>query len=371
MDLGYLSPSSLWSTPDGLAMDARAWESVEEMARSHEGRFIVASPGFTRAPATPVGCVALDIVSPAFDVVAVEPTAEGVDSLDLDAILALHSRSTAGLARARTPVVLTSEVTYGIRLGIHRASLSGLPLARAAAGLLRQEAGLLRQVLWAASLQANGPAAARAYGRLTEDALAFHDSRIRHAEVEAAATTPGWEGGPLRIGFSGRLDPIKGPGFAIALAKRAKEDGLPVELHVFGAGPLEAELRSSAGSNVVSRGFADFHEQWVPAVREEVDVMVLPHVQGDPSCTYFEALGCGTPILAFANQTSTYIAEERGAGWVVPQRDVEAMLQVLREILRDPRKLHDARAAGIALMRTHHFEATTRSRLRHLAQHAA
>ena len=74
---------------------------------------------------------------------------------------------------------------------------------------------------------------------MKRDTLNFHDSRIRQADVLAASSNSAWAGvGHLRLGFSGRLIKIKGPQFAIHVASEAHRRGLPVNLHIFGTGPL-------------------------------------------------------------------------------------------------------------------------------------
>lgn len=42
--------------------------------------------------------------------------------------------------------------------------------------------------------------------------------------------------------------------------------------------------------------------------------------------TYFESLGQGVPVLAFENETSTFL-EEEAVGWTVPRGNVSAMAE--------------------------------------------
>ena len=94
--------------------------------------------------------------------------------------------------------------------------------------------------------------------------------------------------------------------------------------------------------------------------------MVMPHVQGDPSCTYFESLGSGAPILGFDNETLTPLVEEHDIGWSVKKRDVDALLTELRRIIGDPEMLADTRERGLNLVADNSFEVTTQRRMDHI-----
>ncbi|BAV87395.1 hypothetical protein RA11412_1096 [Rothia aeria] len=48
--------------------------------------------------------------------------------------------------------------------------------------------------------------------------------------------------------------------------------------------------------NLLNLGFIKFDPEWKKYVRDYVDIMLLPHRQGDPSCTYFESLGMGSRL---------------------------------------------------------------------------
>lgn len=374
LQLGHLAVGPIPRDGEMLFLEERALLAMEAMAAAWPGRLRVLSPGFLDvAGEPPAGLVPVRQGRLSFDVAEVDQTPEALDAQGLDLLTGLLAPHTGLLTAARTPAILTAEVTYAIRLGILRASqqggLSRIGLARSAVGLRRRERRVRAQARAALSLQCNGPAALAAYGPLTEAPLGFMDHRITGEDVACSRQSPPWDGeGPLRLGFSGRLVPIKGPEFAVEAAYRARAAGLPVELSIFGAGAMEQRLRAEAAPWMRFRGFRDFRGQWLDEVREEVDLMVAPHVQGDPSCTYFEALGAGAPLLSFANQTSTPLVRDHGVGWTVPRGDVDALVHQIRGLFEEPQRLIQARTAGLDLLAAHDFETTVARKADHLLE---
>ena len=58
------------------------------------------------------------------------------------------------------------------------------------------------------------------------------------------------------------------------------------------AGPGE---RQSLQDLVTLRGVVDFATGWIPLLKQQADLFVCPHPQGDPSSTYPEVMSCGVP----------------------------------------------------------------------------
>ncbi|WP_277245592.1 glycosyltransferase [Micrococcus terreus] len=365
--MGHVLPAPIVRHGEEYAIEDRALSGLIAAAEVWDGSIVVVAPEGETSAAVSVDSTLVSASQLPFEIVMTPLTVEAVEDLNLDVVTALHSPKMDFVRHLRTPVVLTSEQTMSIRHGINRSHLRGISLMRASLGLIRMEKrlrGLLRHAL---SAQFNGPASMKSYGGLVNEPLVFQDHRVLSRDISAARSVSPWDGSrPLRLGFSGRLISIKGPEFAVELAKRAAEAGLPVELYVFGAGALENRLRAEAGDNVYFEGFKNFRTEWLPAVQEGIDVMVMPHVQGDPSCTYFESLGSGAPILGFDNETLTPLVEEHDIGWTVKKRDVDALLTELRRIIGDPEMLADTRERGLNLVADNSFEVTTQRRMDHI-----
>ena len=62
------------------------------------------------------------------------------------------------------------------------------------------------------------------------------------------------------------------------------------------------ERAGGLSDRVRLHGPVPFETRLVPLSRQTADVFVSCHVQSDPSCTYLEAMGCGLPVVGFANR---------------------------------------------------------------------
>lgn len=215
----------------------------------------------------------------------------------------------------------------------------------------------------ARGLQCNGYPAARALADASRNNLTFLDSRLYLADVECTSANP-VSSRPVRLAFSGKLHPNKGPEYAIAVAEGVRDLG--VQLDVFGEGPLRRDLERSAGSNVHFKGEVDYSTEWLPYVRDHIDLMVLPHTQSDPSCTYLEAAGSGAPVLGFDNAALSSLVDRFAIGWTETLRDTGALVAQARQLVQNPSEVARARGAGLALMRRHHADAEFDRRVAHL-----
>ena len=235
---------------------------------------------------------------------------------------------------------------------------------RMMAGAVRQELAQRRMVRGAAALACNGWNAWRWYGPLGRRAhqhepLLVFDSRIPGARVAQAQRRVGansLKAGPLKLGFSGRLHPAKGAQYAVAASRELDVRGVEHRLVMFGTGPLEEELRRVAGPSVHFAGQVDFDPEWMDRVPQEVDVMLLPHTQGDPSGTYIESAGLGVPIIGFANAALTGFEREGGFAWAASRRTGAALADVVERIANDRSEIHRAAVKGVQFAKVHGFE---------------
>jgi glycosyltransferase involved in cell wall biosynthesis len=175
----------------------------------------------------------------------------------------------------------------------------------------------------------------------------------------------------VHLGFSGRLVRAKGPGYAVDVARALSRDGAKVRLTVMGGGELEPELRRMGSGTVRFAGGLRFADEWTRYVREDIDLMVLPHLLGDPSGTYLESAGCGVPVLGFDNIALSSLVGRHGIGWTVPIQDTAALIDMARRIVADGTGWQRARSHGLAFMADHHVDAEFRRRVEHLRALAA
>lgn len=327
----------------GGGLDGRALAGVLEAARHWPGRITVV----TDRDETP---------HDEFDVLQTADPAAALRRHRFDIVGALLRPELAYLTD-HAPTLYTAEVDRRIRTELlSLAARTTVDRLRIAAGQVRLDRTYRAMARRAAGLHCNGRRAWKSYGHLNPRSLFVVDHRILAADLDAARERPTWDGTrPLRVAFSGRVTKIKGPDLVVEVARRLPD----LEFVVLGDGDLRASLEASAPSNVTFPGFVPFDE-WKSLVRERVDVALLPHPQGDPSCTYFEFLGSGVPVVGLRNSTWSELAAD-GLGWA--EADVTGLVARLRRLR--PVDLDAARTRGIDAIKP--YEETVATRMQHMA----
>lgn len=276
--------------------------------------------------------------------------------------------------RFGVPVCYVIEYVLWTRISILLlSSASLLKKAKSLVWTIQKEAERRRAFSKATSIQSNGLPAARAYKKYAQDTLTFFDTRLASTmmatrEDIARKVDRILGGAPLRLVYTGRLEKMKGADQLVEIARRLN---FPFSLDIFGAGDLASEIRQdvekySLSDRVRVHDPIDFESQLVPRLRNEADLFLCCHVQSDPSCTYLETLGCGVPILGYANEAWSGINTASDVGWTVPIRRPDLManrishLQIARTELADKmRRAHD-------FGKEHSFEKEFGKRVQHL-----
>jgi colanic acid/amylovoran biosynthesis glycosyltransferase len=265
--------------------------------------------------------------------------------------------------------VLTIEFTpEDLSTTERRGSPGFMSRARVELGSLRRRRTFEAWVRRARGVQCNGYPAYDRFRRLSPSAVLFFDTRLtidhvhRAREKGRAAPRP-----PFRLCFSGRLIDAKGPQHAVAAVERLHAEGFECTLDVIGVGPLEQELRRTASPHIRFREGMDFASGWTAYVRDEVDLMVLPHTQGDPSGTYLEAAGCGVPVVGFDNVALDSLVRRHDIGVTVPLADDVALARAVSDVLTDRARWAELRSNGLSFMSQHGFEQESDRRVEQLA----
>ncbi|WP_298745180.1 glycosyltransferase [uncultured Microbacterium sp.] len=338
MRLVYVSPGPI---------EAKAAEGLAEFATTWPGEVIalVAQEPTASVPVAPSVRVMAQTWS--------DPTV--VRALDPDVLLALHRPEFASLS-ALAPTVFTAEFSRQIRVEQQSVGARGaLDRARISMGQRRRDRTYRAMAHTSAGLQCNGHAAWDSYAAKSPDPLFFRDHRIRRADLTAAAARSTWHGDRApRVAFSGRMTAVKGPGTVLEVARLLPE----IEFVMVGDGDLRADLQRDAPVNVRFEGFLDF-STWKAFFREQVDLALLPYPQGDPAGTYYEALGCGVPVLGVFNATWPRLAAE-GLGFV--ERDAATLARRIRSL--QPHDLDVVRTHALASFEP--FEDVAARRVAHL-----
>lgn len=140
-----------------------------------------------------------------------------------------------------------------------------------------------------------------------------------------------------KIGAVGRLDPIKRYDRMIEAFAEAHKGRDGWELHLFGEGPLEGELRMRAedlgvADQVVFRGTA---QDMAAAYRELSVVAISSEREGRPMALA-EAAACGVPCVSFdVSGGVRELVADGVSGTLVPPADVPALAAALGELMDD------------------------------------
>lgn len=228
-----------------------------------------------------------------------------------------------------------------------------------------------------AAVHCNGTPTFDAYKPINERTLLYFDSRV---QADMLPESPRLEGRslpwsiqePIRLAFSGRLTAMKGADHLVLVAIALRELGVPFLLDIYGDGPLVPAMKAAIEKHQLNavvhlRGVLDFASELMPVVRQQVDLFVCCHRQGDPSCTYLETWACGVPIVGYANEAFEGLIQRCPAGVSVPMNDVAAMANAIAGLSLDPQQLGAMARRGLDFAREHTFEQEFLKRITHMA----
>ena len=255
-----------------------------------------------------------------FDVSIVDDVEAAVRQIAPALVLAPLELDNAPLLSLESRCVLVCDYPLRVRWDNVRLdpTLGVVERLRTAAGLTRRAVVLRRMIGSADGLQCNGHDTYSTYARYSRSPLLYLDTRVTSDDV-ATARALAVPGAPdLRLAFSGRWIEQKGVLDAWAVTERLYDEGVRVHLTLLGGGPLESRLRERKHPAITVLGRLDFSTEWVPFVRDQVDVMLLPHPQGDSASTFLESMSCGTPVAGYANRYWRSLHAESGGGWTTP-----------------------------------------------------
>lgn len=227
-----------------------------------------------------------------------------------------------------------------------------------------------------AGIQCNGIPAYNSYKNLNPNTMLFFDNRINRSDLISKVqlelrTERLLSGVPLRLVFTGRLMRIKGVDYLPKIAAELRRLGVQFEMSICGGGDCEHHLAQSIHDGDLTgrvhlMGVLKYREELLPMVRDNVDLFVCPHVQGDPSCTYLETMACGVPIVGYANEAWEAMAPLSRAGWVTPLKSPKLLAAKIAELDKDRQALAKAAKAARSFAEQHLFERTMAKRVDHM-----
>ncbi|WP_193746499.1 glycosyltransferase [Ruegeria sp. ANG-R] len=295
------------------------------------------------------------------------------------ALLSPDETDTVALCRQiGLPVVFVSEYSPRTELQIINVTTPN-PLRRLRRRLYVMGAERKRRRLardYAAGLQCNGTPTYEIYAPIAPDAFLYFDNRVRAKDViddqmlEAKCTQMN-KGAPLRLVFGGRLSAMKGVLELPQVAQALDRLKVPYQMDIYGSGDQEEVLRHciaerALSDRVVVHPPVDFSSEWIPFLKQNADLFVCCHPQGDPSSTYTEVMSCGVPIVGYANEAFAGVVSESGAGWCVPLGDAAGLAAQIEKLHNDRAALREMAYRGRNFGASHCFEPTFHKRATHL-----
>jgi glycosyltransferase involved in cell wall biosynthesis len=110
----------------------------------------------------------------------------------------------------------------------------------------------------------------------------------------------------------------------------------------------------------------DFHRELLPELKQNADLFLCCHRQGDPSCTYLETLGCGVPVVGYDNEALSGILSLAEVGGRSDLDRPDRLAEIVAGLARDRERLAWLSRRALAFARGHSFEETVERRIHHL-----
>ena len=134
------------------------------------------------------------------------------------------------------------------------------------------------------------------------------------------------------VGFLGRLEPCKNPGFLLELAAQAIRSVRPQFL-VMGSGPLEQSLASEIAHRGLKSRFHLHHSSGqVVAFYAAIDVLVIPSLTEGHPFTLLEAMSSGLPVIAFAVGGIQETIDQGTDGFLASPGDIVTVLAAIERL---------------------------------------
>lgn len=348
-----------------VRMSAKTLSGLEYFARYWPGDVVHVTGATPIGSQQVLGTRTVRIDQLGHETVFADDRLETIHRLRPDVVLTTLAMSELPLLEGlKVPVVAITETDLRTRFEWARAERGGrMPSPRHAVFLLRLERRYRRALRLAAGVQANGWPSYTTYRGLAKNPLLFFDSRITERMLESVPSKSASE--RVTLAFSGRWVRPKGIEQAIAAFTRARaKSDRELRLELFGSGPHP--LASPAPDGITVHGNVDFEAEWVPHVAANVDLLLAPHLQSDPACTYLEAAALGAPFISFNNRAAEWLAATHQLGWTAPMGNVAALADLIVEISSENAAIEASRQAAGVFMADHTMEREFARRIEHL-----
>jgi colanic acid/amylovoran biosynthesis glycosyltransferase len=277
----------------------------------------------------------------------------------------------------KIPCLYVSEYTLKTRLQIIDVNTNNLLLKiRKKLWEKNQESEQTKAIAIADGIQCNGLPTYNAYRHINQHSLLYFDTRIiteqlatieqiekKYLEYESSRK--------LRLLFSGRLIKMKGADHLIKVAHFLCKLKVNFEMFICGDGLLKEAMQKQVLNDrletfVKFLGVLDFKTELIPFLKENVDLFVCCHRQGDPSCTYLETMSCGVPIVGYDNEAFAGLVEYCQVGWTVPLNQPQLLAKKIFQLAEERRQIKEMSLKSLDFASQHTFEKTFAKRINHI-----
>lgn len=155
-------------------------------------------------------------------------------------------------------------------------------------------------------------------------------------------------GEPLRLGFLGRVIPVKGIG---VLLRAFRQVSGHAELHVHGALQGQGEfLAALGGHDARIRFHGSYENDAVPGLLARLDAVVVPSLWRENSpLVIHEARLAGLPVMATDAGGMAELVRDGQDGYLFPMGDEAALARLLQDVVDDPARLGRLAVDGSAV----------------------
>lgn len=123
-----------------------------------------------------------------------------------------------------------------------------------------------------------------------------------------------------QVGFVGRLSEEKGPDLFCQIAKTQPT----LQFHIYGDGPMRAELEQKFAKYVTFHGQVDMHKHW-----HMIDLLCMPsRFEGLPMAA-LEAMARSIPVLASDVGALPKLIDDHQNGWIIASADVSRFSAII------------------------------------------
>jgi len=168
----------------------------------------------------------------------------------------------------------------------------------------------------------------------------IHINKSEHIPAPALAKKiSDTNSGPLKIGYVGRADAMKGPLDWIEALAKLKTAKIDFEAFWMGGGPYVEQMQTAIehadlNGNVELLGFVRDRNKVLEKYREAQIFLFCHKTPESPRCL-IEALISGTPIVGYKGAFASDLISESGGGRLVPIDDVSTLADTVIELAKD------------------------------------